>query len=275
MFNKLGVYILEAGEAHGVTKNAEFMVYSDKEVSSSVGSIVAQKVAPFTTQCAVLGDTPFSLSKPAYAVQTRVGERQDLRLFIEANIAFLDLFMRLGKEMNRSDTHNRSFRLFDNDREELDLTITTRDSLVEFHIMDKRCHECGLTRMPFDDIRVDESEYLFTILRSAADFYWHLRHSNKSASLTQKITFECFKLVPNGEYTDDFDEILVPEPENLNIGGTIIIDVDDEADYGYQITNTSEVPLYAALFCFDVSDLKIGNYNAISWPISLLTEALS
>jgi len=277
MSNKPGMYILEAGEAHGITKKAEFMVFSDEKVSSPVGSIVACETTLFATRCAVIGDTSFSLSKPAYAVQTHVGEGQDLHLFIEPNIAFLGLFVRLAKEMHRTDTHNRSFRLVDSDKncEELDLAIRTRDPFVEFHVMDKRCREYGLTRMPFDNIQVDDSEYLFSILRSAADFYWNLRHSNKSASLTQMITFECFKVVPNGEYTEDFDEILDQEGENLNQGGTIFINVDDEAKYGYKITNNSNVPLHAALLSFEVSDLRIGNCSVVSLSRSFLTEALS
>jgi hypothetical protein len=257
------MYILEAGEAHGVTKNAEFKVYSDKKVSSHLGTVVACEVTPFNTRCAVVGGTPFSLSQPAYAVQTRIGEGQDLHLFIEPNDAFLALFMRLGKEMQCTGTNNRSFRLSDKASKGVDLAITTRNSLVEFHVMDKKCRDYGLTRLPFDDIGVDEIEYLFSILRSAADFYWNLYHSNKATTLTKKITFECFKLVPSGEFTDNFDEILVPGQENLHIGGTIIIDVNDKADYGYKITNTSAVPLYAALFCFDVSELQIGNCSVI------------
>ena len=261
--DKAGEYILEAGEAHGIANKAEFAVYSDKKMSSRIGSVVALDATPFTTRCSVVnGTTPFALPQFAYAVQTRVGEEKDIRLFIEANDAFLDLFLRLGEEMQRIDTNRRSFRLVNNASEEPDLAISACEGLVQLHVMEKICREYGLTRMPVDDIRVDETEYLISIISSAADFYWNLHHSNKKKGvLAQKVTLECLKLVPSGDFTDDLEEILVPKPNdrNLNIGGTIVIDVDEDLEYGFKITNTSTIPLYAALFYFDVSDLSIGN----------------
>lgn len=257
---------MEAGEAHGVTNTAEFAVYANKNMTSLVGSIVASDTDLFNSRCSVIGGSSLSLSQPAYAVQTRVGEGQDMRLFIEANDAFLDLFRRLGEEMQRTNPGHRSFFLVNNANENPALALSTRDSLVQFHVMDETCRKYGLTRMPFDDIRVDESEYLFSILSSAADFYWNLRHSNRTnGALTQMIIVECLKLVRSGKYTDELDPIHIPEPggQNLNVGGTIMIDIDANDMYGYQITNTSAVPLYVALFYFDVSDLSIGNCSVI------------
>ena len=267
---------MEAGEAHGVTNKAKFAVYADKNMDPLVGSIVVLDAHLFDSRCSVIGASPFPLAQSAYAIQTHVGEGQDIRLFIEANHAFLDLFTRLGEEMRRTDASRRSFLLVDNANENPALALSTCNSLVQFHVMDKTCRKYGLKLMPFDNIRVDETEFLLSILSGAADFYWNLRHSSKmnATALTQKITFECFKLVPTGQYTDELDEIYIPEPggQNLNVSGTIVIDVDLDVVYGYQITNTSAVPLHAALFYFDVSDLSIGNCSVIYLTTSALTE---
>ncbi|KAG6901492.1 hypothetical protein C0995_011170 [Termitomyces sp. Mi166 len=255
---------LEAGEAHGVTKGAEFVIYSDTLMTSAVGSVVAVNTAPFTTQCSAVDGTLFTHSQLAYALQTRVGKKQDIRLFIEPHDAFLDLFIKLGQDMQRSNTdpRKRSFRLVNDACEEPDLVIRTHEGLVRFEIRDRICRQYGLTYMPFNDVGADETEYLLTILRSAADFYWRLRYSNKDSSLTQRVKVECFELVPTGELTPELDDVFEANGQNLNLNGVIFADVKDDVDtlYGYRIINTSNKPLYVALFYFDMSDLSIAPY---------------
>ncbi|KAG6918442.1 hypothetical protein DXG01_014623 [Tephrocybe rancida] len=258
-------YTLEAGEAHGITREAEFAIYPARVMASALGSVVAFDTTQFTSRCAAVGDTSFTLSQHGYALQTRVGQRLDIRLFIEPNDAFLEVFRQLGEEMGRSyaDPSKRFFRLINNVDEQPDIAIRTHGGLVEFEIEDELCRQYGLTHMPFNNIQPDESEYLLSILRSGADFYRYLRHSNKEGSLTQRVHIECLELELSGELTDDLDDIFVPKQDsaNLVIGGTIFVDVDDNRVYGYRILNTSETPLYVALFYFDVSDLSIARYH--------------
>ncbi|KAG6829593.1 hypothetical protein H0H87_010742 [Tephrocybe sp. NHM501043] len=254
--------ILHAGEAHGITNGAVFDIFSDEHLTSVIGSVVAVDIASFTTRCSFTKGSLFSLSQSAHAVQTGVGKRQDIRLFIEWNEAFLDLFERLGQEIDHDNTDpsKRSFHLLDKDGDQPDLVLRARNGRVEFEIRNIICSQHGLTRMPFIDVRANETEHLFSILRSAADFYWYLRHSNKDASLTNKVKVECFHLTPTGNLSDDLEEIYLPDPDgrNLNIDGTIFIDTSkNDAAYGYKITNTCNIPLYAALFYFDISDLSI------------------
>ncbi|KAF9263736.1 hypothetical protein L218DRAFT_901384 [Marasmius fiardii PR-910] len=257
-------FILEAGEAHGISKEAEFNVYSDRKLTQLLGTVKADAPNPFHTRCIVDG-SPFSLVEPAFALQTHVGEGQDIRLFVEANDAFLDLFVSLGKQMQRTDGNKRSFRLVNSVDENPDLAISAKDGFVRFHIMEQVCRDKGLTEMPFYRTPVHKTDDLLTILRSAADFYWNLHYTNRNPKgpiLTQKVSLECFKLVYSGQYTDDFEEILAPaqDAQNLNVDGMITIDVDEDVPYGYKIKNDSNVPLYAALFYFDFSDLSIASY---------------
>jgi hypothetical protein len=63
------------------------------------------------------------------------------------------------------------------------------------------------------------------------------------------------------DYNEDFAEVLVPIGENLNKEGVITVSVEENAKYGFKITNSSAVDLFASLFYFDASDLSISALN--------------
>ncbi|KAJ7190615.1 hypothetical protein GGX14DRAFT_381985 [Mycena pura] len=265
--SKPGEYILEAGEAHGITPKAQFSVFRDKKMTELLGTVeVTGEVNPFRARCNFGGGASFSLTGTAYALQTRVGESQDLRLFVEANEAFLDVFTRLGQEMERTDPSKRSFRLVNTPDDKPDFAISVENNLVVFHVMEKTCRDYGLTTIPYRDIRVEETDSIIYILRSAADFYYNLHRSAKTDGiLRSKVSVDCLKLVESGEFDDYLDPILVPQAVdnqevNLHVDGTIIIDVEEDAKYGFRLSNTSAVPLYAAAFYFDASDLSVDPY---------------
>ncbi|KAJ7232711.1 caspase domain-containing protein, partial [Mycena rebaudengoi] len=261
-------YILEGGAAHGITNKAEFAVYADRNMSSPIGMVIALQPTAFNTLCTLhpQSEVPFALSEPRFALQTRTGEGHDVRLFIELNIKLLDVFIRVMKEMQRTDVEKRQFYLVDSVDDEPDLVITLDNDLVQFRIMDQTCQQYGLTHMPLEN-KINP-DYLYLILRNAAHFYWHLHRSNKEGRIaTQKIELECIKLIRSGELTTDLEDLWLPDPagHNFNVGGMIILNVkegeDEEHDtYGYRIINNSNVPLYAAMFYFDVSDLSIDDY---------------
>ncbi|KAK0440550.1 hypothetical protein EV421DRAFT_1737216 [Armillaria borealis] len=253
-----GQYVLEAGDAHGITKNAEFAVFDDRSMASALGTVVVANTTAFTSSCkfvSVRGDeAPFRLAAPGYALQTRVGEDQDVRLFVGKNERLLGIFNRIADEMQAGE---RGFRLVESRDDEPDLVVTADGDIVHFEIMDKLCRQHGLTHMPFG-VDINDSDALHRILQSSADFYWYLRHSSKGSPLAGS-TLECMKLKETGEYTDELLEVLMPDPggHNLNVGGVIMVGVDEEAIYGFKITNTMSVPLYVSMFYFDVSDLSI------------------
>ncbi len=253
-----GQYVLEAGEAHGITKNAEFSVFADRSMTSALGTVVVSNTATFTSSCKLLSalgnEAPFPLATSGYALQTRAGEDQDVRLFVENNERLLGVFERIANEMEAG---KRGFRLVKSRADEPDLVVAADGDVIHFEIMDKLCRQHGLTRMPFG-VDIDDSDALRRILQSLADFYWYLRHSSKRSPLATS-TLECMKLKETGEYTDDLEEVLMPDPDghNLNVGGVIMVDVGEEGIYGFKITDTMSVPLYVWMFYFDVSDLSI------------------
>ncbi len=117
----------------------------------------------------------------------------------------------------------------------------------------------GLTHMPFE-VNIGDSDKTYRILRSSADFYWHLHRSSQGGPLAAAITLECMKLKHTGHFKG-LKPVLEPDGENLNNGGMIFVDDDKDAMYGFKITNTDldiEEPLYVSMFYFDASDLSIG-----------------
>ncbi len=253
-----GQYVLEAGEAHGITKNAEFAVFADRDMKSSLGAVVVSNTAAFTSSCGFLSaegnEAPFRLADPGYALQTRAGEDQDVRLFIEPDERLLGISNWIANETRAG---RRRFHLVKSHDDEPDLVVVADGDVIHFEIMDELCRQHGLTRMPFE-VKIDDEGAIHRALQSSAHFYFYLRHSSKGSPLAGS-TLECMKLKETGEYTDDLLEILKPDPNghNLNIGGVIMVNVDEEAIYGFKITNTASLPLYVSMFYFDVSDLSI------------------
>ena len=274
--NKGSVITVKAGEAYGITNNAEFAVYPDRKLTTALGHVVVTQTGVFDSICKPVEGSSFTFSE-GFALQTRVGDNQDLAVAIQPDEKFLDVFAKvrvdsnytffalsqsqlsqIGQEM-QSNTSRRSFRLADSLDDHPQLALSTKDGLVEFHIMDKICRTYGVQKAPFDDVKVTDSEYITNILRSAADFYFNLSQSARTPTrpLAGVVNIECYKLVPSGDINDDLSEDLAPEGSNLVVDKLITVDVDEEGLYGFKFTNKSVVPLWAAAFYFSPSDLSI------------------
>ncbi|KAK0234519.1 caspase domain-containing protein [Armillaria nabsnona] len=252
-------------KAHGITKNAEFAVFADRNMKSPLGAVVVSNTAASTSS------SPFLLADPGFALQTRAGEDQDVRLFVEPDERLLGIFNPIA---NETQAGRRRFHLVKNRDEEPDLAVAADSGVIHFEIMDKLCRQNGLTRMPFE-VKIDDEDAIHRILQSSSDFYWHLHRSSRGSPLAGKVILECMKLKETGEYTDDLEDVLMPDPnsdvldvltpdsnrDKLNVEGVIMIDVDEkDAIYGFKITNTTSKPLYVSMFYFDISDLSISSY---------------
>ena len=79
---------MEAGDAHGITDGAhwQFGVYKDRESKpTELGIIVTRQMDPFTTMLDIISDTSHLLPEGGYALQTRVGIDERLRLHVYTN----------------------------------------------------------------------------------------------------------------------------------------------------------------------------------------------
>ncbi|KAK0218626.1 hypothetical protein IW262DRAFT_1462097 [Armillaria fumosa] len=255
-------YVLEAGEAHGITKNTEFIVFADRTMTSELGTVIASSTTAFTTTCdfsARGNETPFRLVDCGYALPTRVGEKQDIFLCVKPNTKLWGVYSPMKKKMQSDKARKWQFHEVESNNDRLDLVIALDGDVVHFEIMDKVCRLHGLTRMPFE-VKIDDLDTVYGILRRVAEFYWNLHRSCRGNPLAGKVTLECMKLKGTGKFTYDSQEGFEADGDNLNIGGVISVDVDENAIYGLKISNTTSVPLYVSLFYFDVSVLRIVSY---------------
>lgn len=253
-------YQVMAGDANGITKNAEFAVFADREMTCFVGVIVAQKVDAFSVECSAYRDSLFSMPSPAYALQIKLGEGQSARIMIENSDAFLGLFTLLSQDIAEGFTvnGNHPFLLVNNKRESPDLSISNNNGIVQFNITDSICEHFGLKTIPAlgpgYHVRIEESLRLRYLISCAANFYWNLHHSPKDPNrLAENVKLECFRL-KNDE----------PDSENLIVNHFLKIDVRENGTYGFKITNNSSTPLYVGLFYFDMSTLAIVRYDEIT-----------
>jgi len=261
---KSGQYVVEGGEAHGVAIGACFTVYADSTMTSVLGTVTVIQLSPFKCVCIPKDDEePFQLSDDAVALQTHAGERDGIRLLIEADPK-LDVFRQVAREMIESGEYG--LHIVDDVNGQPDLAVHLNGKTVRFEIMPQAYRQQGLTRMPFD-IRVNDTNLVQRILQSAAYFYWHLNRTAKSKLIDRgsNITVECFVLRESGRLSHNFEAALMPYGENLNVGGVITINVDDDERYGFKISNNTSVELYASMFYFDLSDLSIGASWTVLW----------
>ncbi|KAG6812421.1 hypothetical protein H0H93_013856, partial [Arthromyces matolae] len=251
-------YTLQAGLVHGVVTGAEFTLYTDKSLTLDVGSVFCQCTGLLTAHCT---GSPRLPEKPQtmYAVEKSDKQEHRLRIFIDQRDPFYPTLKGLLNDW-RDDATIRTVLLVSSNSADADLAISsTRDGLVRFGITEETSRQHGLTRMPFYNVRTRDSEQLISILRAASDFYKHLDTPNLGVAVPQQITIECFKVTPPFLRSSWIPE---PEGQNLNVEGTIYIDLNERARdaYGYRINNASSTPLYAAVLYFDMSNLAIVPY---------------
>ncbi|KAF9068251.1 hypothetical protein BDP27DRAFT_834484 [Rhodocollybia butyracea] len=246
--------ILEGGDAHGITTGAEFAVYEDDKMEKQLGTVTVTSSTAFSSVCISTDLDPSSLSPRAFAKMTRVGDGFDVRLLVPMHNDFLRPIRRVALEMESTEETKRRFFMVDRMDENPDLILTLENQQVHFEIGDRVCREHGMERMS-TSVPVKGIDDISRVLLSSADFYWHLRRSKRENKLSGsgKVTINCVRLVKesDGTYLPD------SQRTDFNVNGVVAVNVDDGFQYGFKINNQSKVPLYAALFFFDVGDLSI------------------
>ncbi|KAA1472305.1 hypothetical protein DENSPDRAFT_897123 [Dentipellis sp. KUC8613] len=251
-------YAMDAGAAHGVTEGAEFTVYRDRDdLDTPLGVLTVLQTAAFSSVLDVLsyGDK-FTFEKDAYALQTRAGAQEDLRIHVALDDRLTDLFEALAMEMQKTGTGAQKILLDSKEKSVLDLQLE-KDRIV-FNILDPLVKGYGLDRIPYSiDIDVDAA---LPVVRAAAHYYWHLNRTTKTPKLQGKIQVEVYELEEaDGEYDEDLQAILRPKGPNLKRGDIVDV-VADGTKYGVKIVNTTNIPLYPSVFFFSHGDLSIQSY---------------
>lgn len=239
---------MEAGAAHGITDGAQFGLYNDRESrGTQLGIIIARQTDSFTTTLDVISDTSRLLPEEGYALQTRVGIEEGLRLNIDTNMP-----PSLVENLQR--TASQEFMIVE--KEKAELCFTLEQEGVVFVILDSFVAALGLTRMPF--YIEPNADAMSSVIHAAAHFYFHLRRKSKTQALQGKIDVIFTELVESSEeYDDSLQPIIQPIGPNLNRENIIDFQIHDNKMYGIKITNNSDMALYPSLFFFDNSDLSI------------------
>jgi hypothetical protein len=110
-------------------------------------------------------------------------------------------------------------------------------------------------RIPFS-VELDVGK-LHPVLDAAANFHWHFCRTNKDHILRNKVRLEFTKVKQTeGKGDEDVGPVIEPVGDNLIQDGVINL-VSGAQEYGLKILNASSVPLYPALFYFDINNFSI------------------
>jgi hypothetical protein len=240
-------FVIDAGEAAGITVGAEFDVYEDQDSGDSLGTVVAHKLSAFSTT--LYAKARIALDQDGVALKSRAGREELVGIHV-ADKSLKDLVKKI-------DPNQRIVQLVERDRAEFGMSL--ENGKVIFDNYDSDVTKYGVTRMPHT--LEPTLEAISRVIRAAAHFYWNRRRtpSTDRGRLAKKIEIEV------NELEEDFDDDINPFyiPTNANCDWKIGEDLKLQTGtaYGWKITNNWAVSLYPSLFYFDDSDWSISEYH--------------
>ncbi|KAE9403636.1 hypothetical protein BT96DRAFT_878516 [Gymnopus androsaceus JB14] len=261
-----GTYRIDAGEAHGITINAEFFIYADdatknpNPVALEGVRLIVETTSTFSSTLH-LADGSRTFTGGAFALQVKKGNPHDVCLFVDFIDDLHGVFQALGQQMQSKETGKPSYKLVPTRDKNPDLIITSDRGVARFEITDKICRDRGLSKIPC--CSGADSETMSRILPGIADFHWNLHRANPNLNgkIKNMIEFECMELAST-KLDDNHDEVFRPVGKNLFTGTSIDLNVRIQAPkpYGFSIRSKTNVPLFVSVFYFDMSDFSIESY---------------
>ena len=245
--------MIDAGEAAGITVDAEFEVYQDHNFASGdlLGIVIARESSAFSTTLYAKG-RGFSLEGHGVAFRSHVGTEERVLIHV-TDRSLKNLFKKI-------DPNRRIVQLAERDR--ADFGMGLENGKVVFNIYDPDVTKYGLTRMPY--ILEPTIEAISPIIRAAAHFYWHRRRTVQSdrGQLAGKVKIEVTELkLVRVEYDDELKPVGVYGPTASGRKDGKVFNLQTGTTYGWKIINSCKMPLYPALFYFDNSDWSISEYH--------------
>ncbi|KZV77213.1 hypothetical protein PENSPDRAFT_679412 [Peniophora sp. CONT] len=277
-------YTLDAGEVHGVSKDASFAVYANRHAFTSggpsFGELVVDKAHPVTSSLLPVEGLVWSLPEDvsdAVAVMTRAGSRSAFRVHIDTgkypklHVAVEALAKEVCEPTNR-DYSWISLAITSKEEAQVSLELTADDTDVVFEILDEQIRALGLQRLN-GTVPCDESS-LRSALRSAAHFFYHLRSSPQEVNLGLAVSARVRVLRKSVELQSG-----IPMPVYLPVGDSTCVQNDKvfypemprhrrgrgmhRTLYAVDVFNKSPkggYSLFAWMFYFDCSTLEISSY---------------
>ncbi|KZP22899.1 hypothetical protein FIBSPDRAFT_930844 [Athelia psychrophila] len=203
---KYGKYRMEAGSAHGISAGAEFAVYADYNAvltSEPLGGLAVDRIEFFHTALKPTSGTPFLVGESAVALQTKLGQKEDLALHVEFDIKLISVFEALLTEMQAPGPDSAKIALVG--RNQAKLEIVMEGDQLYFNNLDERVTGYGISRIQYTV--EPKPDVIRPILRAAAHYYWHLsRKSTRENMFLNNVEVEYFELHGNDDNADEDED---------------------------------------------------------------------
>jgi hypothetical protein len=258
MSKKEGMYILEAGDSRGISKGAEFDVFSDERLSpkSHLGVLVIYRLDTFESEMVIKPPgMPILLTGKAFALPKMTVD-EPVRLDLGIDYRTSEVYREFMEGLEKLNEEKQVYLV--SERAEATLGMRMEKGEVVLDILDVRVTRYDGVKPRLPAIRLLPAD-VHRVLRAAARFHWHLNRSSQFSFIEKWVGVE----VREVKETNEFDEFLVkrlniPTNErNLNEGGIATVVADNKTKYGFKIINRSARPFYPYLFFFDNHDLSI------------------
>ncbi|PVF95447.1 hypothetical protein CPB86DRAFT_788001 [Serendipita vermifera] len=248
--------VVRAGAAHGVTKGAEFTLYPTADMTGNpIGSFRIRKLKAVsaTLEVADISVVP----SPAFALQTRIGLEDALRVCFAKEAGLQQLRDMLIRDMNAEDSMLERCIFVEKERAQVEVDVK-QNSLI-FNILNPLITSLGVKRLPYR-IKLNRSDFAYNVaanvIRAAARFERYLNYKPETPVYHKEVEVEFLKVERKGRQrwgppSQISDNLCRNNHVEIVAGPTL---------YGIKITNNSTDKLYPHLFLFDCSDLSIESY---------------
>ena len=254
--------MMDAGTARGIEVGDEFALYqkpsqnrNPSQTSSALAIFIVSEAHPYYSIMKPHSSASrFQFCEPSFAKQT--GHGRNLPVYAAEHSELEPVFEALIQQKQNVRPDRPGFLRVA--KEEAILTVDLDYQRVVFGMsaLDGRVAEFfNSQRIPFSvELDIDK---LRPVVDAAAHFHCQFCRTDKYHNLQRWIRIE-FTEVRQVERKDDEDTKTVIEAvgDNLVHDGIINL-VSGPQGYGIKILNDSRIPLYAALFYFDTSNLSI------------------
>ncbi|KIM78106.1 hypothetical protein PILCRDRAFT_603652 [Piloderma croceum F 1598] len=242
-------YIMSAGFAHGISAGAEFTVYADEAslLTTPLGVLVVSEIRPFSTILKLPQGKPhFALAKPALALQSKIGAKEDIALSVPLDEKLIPVFDALLLQMQGTGPDVRKISLVDNPSL-AHLKIDAEEDKVVFSTLDKRVTTYGPSRT----FRVNRDvNDILPALRATAHYYDILNRTQSNVIIQEKVQIEVTRLDESCRF---------PVGPNLYFDDIVDLVVEESTQYGVKITNNTPWDLFPTVFFLN-SDFEISVY---------------
>jgi hypothetical protein len=254
--------ILHAGLAEGITKEARFDIFTEKDASDNpICNLKVEEVWPTTSKVIEPEPSVYSLlrgdseePRELWALMTRVGLSSDVAIYLPLEQDFLPIRTEVTNARLDQSINKRKITLVNEEDPHELAAFKDANGNVGYEITDLTCVQLGLSRLPYNTSLTVAA--ICPVLSATADFFFHLRRSHKERLLAKDITVSVYKLKTG--YIGG-NRILRPEDEDMNDRGTVQIPIHKHVvhRYGLKVRSTHDEPLYVSAFMFNMSDLSI------------------